>query len=50
MVVLKGGRYTYVSASAASGEARSIDVEAFYDVENYRPKVRTVEDMPMYLY
>ena len=50
MVVLKGGRYTYVSASAASGEARSIDVDAFYDVENYRPKVRTVEDMPMYLY
>jgi len=50
MVALKGGRYTYVPASAASGEVRSIDVDAFYDVDNYCPRMRRIQDMPMYLY
>jgi hypothetical protein len=50
MVALKGGRYTYVSASAPSGEPRQVDVDAFYDPENYRPKMKKTLDMPMYLY
>ena len=40
MVALQGGRYTYVSADSASKEPRSVDIEALYDVENYRPRVR----------
>jgi 6-phosphofructokinase 1 len=50
MVALKGGRYTYVSASAPSDEPRQVDVDAFYDPESYRPRMKKMLDMPMYLY
>jgi 6-phosphofructokinase len=50
MVALKGGRYVAVSASAPSAEARSVDVDAFYDIDTYRPKMKKMLDMPMYLY
>jgi 6-phosphofructokinase len=50
LVAIKEGRYTYVSASEASGKARTVDVEAFYDVENYRPKMKKLLDVPMFLY
>ena len=50
MVALREGRYTYVSADAPSQEARSVDVDAFYDVENYRPKMKNILNTPMYLY
>jgi 6-phosphofructokinase len=50
MVALKDGRYTFVSASAPSGEPRTVDVEAFYDPETYRPRMKKMLGMPMYLY
>jgi 6-phosphofructokinase 1 len=50
MVALQGGRYTYVSADEASKASRSLDVDAFYDVENYRPRMKHILDKPMFLY
>jgi len=50
MVALREGRYTYVSADAPSQKARSVDVNAFYDVENYRARMKSILDTPMYLY
>lgn len=50
MVAIREGRYTYVSASEAAGKARNVDVEAFYDPENYCPKIKKILDVPMYLY
>jgi 6-phosphofructokinase 1 len=50
MVALQGGRYTAASASALAGKARSVDVDAFYDVATYRPKMKKMMDLPMYLY
>jgi 6-phosphofructokinase 1 len=50
MVALNGGRYTYVSAGAPSGQARTIDIDVFYDPETYQPKMKKMIDMPMYLY
>jgi 6-phosphofructokinase 1 len=50
MVALKDGRYAAVSASAPSGEARTVDIDAFYDLETYQPKMKKMLDMPMYLY
>ena len=50
MVALREGRYTYVSADAPSQKARSVDVDAFYDVGNYRPKMKSILNTPMYLY
>ena len=50
MVALREGRYTYVSADSPSGAPRSLDVEAFYDVDNYRPKMKHILNKPMFLY
>jgi 6-phosphofructokinase len=50
MVALQEGRYTCTSASAPSGEARTVDVDAFYDPETYRPKMNKMLGMPLYLY
>jgi 6-phosphofructokinase len=50
MVALKDGCYTFVSASTPSGEARKVDIEAFYDPATYRPRMKKMLGMPMYLY
>jgi len=50
MVALQDGCYTFVSASTPSSEARTVDVDAFYDVENYKPKMKQILGVPMYLY
>jgi 6-phosphofructokinase 1 len=50
LVALKDGRYTAVSASEPSGKARTVDVDAFYDAENYRPRMKKMLNLPMYLY
>lgn len=50
MVAIKGGCYTCVSAGALSGKARTVDVDAFYDVEAYRPKMKGLLNVPMFLY
>jgi len=50
MVALQEGRYTYVSADTPSQGARSLDVDAFYDAENYRPRIKAVLNKPMFLY
>ncbi|NLE46035.1 MAG: phosphofructokinase [Chloroflexi bacterium] len=50
MVALKDGKYTYISADSPSAGARSIDVDEFYDVEAYRPKMKQILNKPMYLY
>jgi 6-phosphofructokinase len=50
MVALQEGRYTYASASTPSGEPRTVDIDAFYDPDTYRPKMKKMLGMPMYLY
>jgi 6-phosphofructokinase len=50
MVALKDGCYTFVSASTPSGQAREVDIEVFYDSETYRPRMKKMLGMPMYLY
>jgi 6-phosphofructokinase len=50
MVALQGGRYTHVPADTPAGEARRVDVEAFYDRENYIPKVKQTLGKPLFLY
>jgi len=50
MVALREGQYTYVPAGSLSTEPRSVDVDAFYDAENYRPRIKKTLNMPMYLY
>lgn len=50
MVALREGTYTNVPISRTGEGAKRVDVDALYDVESYRPKVRQVAGKPMFLY
>jgi len=50
MVALRGGRYTSVRLTEVGGGPRPLDVDQLYDVEQYRPRIRSIEQKPMFLY
>ncbi|MPZ87775.1 MAG: phosphofructokinase [Nitriliruptorales bacterium] len=50
MVALRSGTYTNVPISVTGEGARRVDVDALYDIDEYRPKVRHVAGKPMFLY
>ncbi len=50
MVALRSGTYTNVPVSVTGEGAKRVDVDALYDIDSYRPKVRTVAGKPMFLY
>ncbi len=50
MVALREGRYTHVAADYTTRGVKRVDVDEFYDVEQYRPKLTHVEGKPMFLY
>ncbi|NPV85688.1 MAG: ATP-dependent 6-phosphofructokinase [Anaerolineae bacterium] len=49
MVALHGGKYTTVPLSIITTGKKVVDVPAFYDVENYRPKIKDFMGVPMFL-
>ena len=50
MVALRSGAYTDVPISVTRQGVKRVDVDALYDVKQYRPKVRQVVGKPMFLY
>ncbi|HWB70995.1 MAG TPA: 6-phosphofructokinase [Egibacteraceae bacterium] len=50
MVALREGRYTNVPIRVTREGEKRVDVDALYDVDAYRPKVRQVGGKPMFLY
>ena len=50
MVALQAGQYTTVPADTSTQGVKRVDVEALYDADSYRPKVRNVLGKPMFLY
>ena len=50
MVALQGGRYTSIPANTINMGLKRVDVDEFYDTENYRPRVRSARNKPMFLY
>jgi ATP-dependent phosphofructokinase / diphosphate-dependent phosphofructokinase len=50
MVALRNGTYTNVPIRVTGEGAKRVDVDALYDTEAYRPKVRQVAGKPMFLY
>jgi len=50
MVALRSGTYTNVPISVTGEGAKRVDVDALYDADAYRPKVRQVAGKPMFLY
>jgi 6-phosphofructokinase len=49
MVALRGGIYTDIPISMIMQGRKVVDVGELYDIEQYRPKVRHVAGMPMFL-
>ncbi len=49
MTALQQGRYTTVGLDTITDGLKRVDVDRFYDVDEYRPKIRRVEDLPMFL-
>jgi len=49
MVALHGGKYTTVPIDMVLAGKKRVDVPAFYDIENYRPKIRDFMGVPMFL-
>jgi 6-phosphofructokinase 1 len=49
MVALRGGVYTDIPISMIMQGRKHVDVGELYDIENYKPKVRHVAGMPMFL-
>lgn len=49
LVALHGGKYTTVPISMVLAGQKRVDVPSFYDIENYRPKVRDFMGVPMFL-
>ncbi len=50
LVAVVGGRYTAVPVEIGGAAKKRVDVDHFYDVANYRPKVAEVMGMPMFLH
>ncbi len=49
MVALHGGKYSTVPIEMITAGKKRVDVPAFYDIENYRPKIRDFMGVPMFL-
>jgi 6-phosphofructokinase len=49
MVALNDGRYTSVPIEMMTSGQKRVDVDKFYDVDNYRPKIQEHIGMPMFL-
>jgi len=49
LVALQGGRYTTVPIEIVMSGKKQVDVEAYYDRENYKPKVKDFLGVPMFL-
>jgi 6-phosphofructokinase len=49
MVGLHGGKYATVPVDMILAGKKRVDVPSFYDIENYRPKIRDFMGVPMFL-
>ncbi len=49
MVALHGGKYTTVPIDMIMAGKKRVDVPSFYDMENYKPRVRDFMGVPMFL-
>ncbi|MBW1695749.1 MAG: 6-phosphofructokinase [Deltaproteobacteria bacterium] len=50
MVALKVGKYIDIPISTITGGSKRVDVNEFYDIEQYRPKIKNVVGKPIFLY
>jgi 6-phosphofructokinase len=50
LVAVVDGRYAAAPITVTAEGKRRVDIDRYYDVENYRPKVANVMGMPMFLH
>ncbi|HZN43599.1 MAG TPA: ATP-dependent 6-phosphofructokinase [Actinomycetota bacterium] len=50
LVALRNGTYVNVPIEEVRRGVKRVDVDALYDVDEYRPKIRHVDGKPMFLY
>jgi 6-phosphofructokinase len=50
MAAIQGGRYTLVPIDTCIQGTRRVDVDAFYDPAEYRPRIAALAGKPMFLY
>ncbi len=50
MLAIKRGVYTHVPLSLVTSGIKRVNVDEFYDLENYRPSIKSLEGKPMFLY
>ena len=49
MVALHGGKYTTVPLEMILAGKKRVDITSFYDIENYKPRIRDFMGVPMFL-
>lgn len=49
MVGLHGGKYTTVPVEMVLAGKKRVDVPSYYDIENYRPRIKDFMGVPMFL-
>jgi ATP-dependent phosphofructokinase / diphosphate-dependent phosphofructokinase len=49
LVALRDGKYEHIPLRTVGAGLKRVDVDALYDVEAYRPKMRHVDGRPMFL-
>lgn len=50
LVALREGKYTHIPIRTVTSAIKRVDVDEFYDVEEYRPRIRHILGKPMFLY
>ena len=49
MVALRDGKYSTFPLDQITAQKRHADFETYYDIENYRPKIKKILGLPMFL-
>jgi len=49
MTALQNGKYTTVGLSSVMGGIKRVDVDRYYDKDEYQPIIRRVQNLPMFL-
>ena len=50
MLAIKKGVYTHVPLSLVTSGIKRVNIDEFYDIEEYRPNIKNLEGKPMFLY
>ncbi len=50
MLAIKKGVYTHIPFSMTTGGVKRVNVDEFYDIDQYRPNIKSLEGKPLFLY